>query len=372
MPTELFQRATLQRCITAVRRVVLPLRSDLIYDMDDIGAFEVPGEPRVVSRERAATERRARPRLSMPRFAPPAWRLHRRRFSELLSQGVPFGLLPPAIVHELASVASWVAVPKGGALFTEGTPLDSMYVVAQGSFALSRNVGGVDQSLGLARSGDALGLCSALGHYGALATARSRDGASVLRLPTACVVDAACQSKDFYAALTRIAEVRAHCHLLAASAFSDLLGPEGRAGAAGLFQRVLLHPRQALLLPGQVNAFVAVVESGQLALSTFGQGGVGPERVERTASRGQVLGCVSGLQGRPAAAAVRAIEPTVVSLLDQKALARLSLLHRGLAGLPALLQARGELTHGSFFAVDGVRTAAQQSWRARATALLAA
>jgi len=366
MENGVFEKETFKRAITAVRRAIIPLQSDRIFDIDEIGAFEIPATPSIVSRPRAPVERRARLRLSIPRFAPPAWRLHRRRFAHVLADGFPFALLEPELREELASLATWVAVPAGGSLFAEGTPLDALYVVAQGTFSLSRMVDGFAHSLGTARPGDALGVASALGHYGALATAQSRTGASVLRLPTACVVDAACSSPAFYAALSRMGQIRSHCHTLAGSAFSELMGPEGRAGVASLFKRVALAPRQPLVLPGQLDSFVAIVEQGQLAHSAFAQGQLGPERVVRTVARGQALGCVAGLQGRAAVGAVRATEPTVLSVLDADDFGRLSMLHRSLPGLPALLADRGELGSGGFFVWEGVRTAAQVRWRERA------
>ncbi len=359
------ERATFRRAITAVRRALIVLPSDHVYEIDEIGAFEIPAAPVIVSRARVPSERRARVRLSNPRFAPPVWQLHRRRFARTLQNGMPFGLLGEELLQRLAGLSAWISVPAGGTLFAEGTPLDAIYVVVQGHVALSRAAGSSLSSLGVAQAGDTLGVASLLGQYGALATATSRTGASVLRLPTSAVIDAACESPTFYAALARIGEVRTHCHLLAGSAFADFIGAEGRAGLASLFRRVTLAPREPLVRPGELRSFLAVVEQGQLAQSTFAQGALGPERVQRLVARGQVLGCVAGLQGRGAVGAVRAIEPAVVSLLDESALARAQLLHRGIAGLPALLHARGELAPGGFFFGDQARTLPAVGWRAR-------
>ena len=260
MPIEIFERPTFKRALSAVHRAIMPFANDRIYEADEIGAFEIPATP-VVS-DAAPVDRRARPRLALPRFAPPAWRLHRRRFARILEQGLPFGLLDASWITELASLATRVAVPHGQALFNEGSPLDSVYVVAQGSFGLSRVAGGIAHSLGVAQPGDVLGVCSALGHYGALASAKSRAGGAVLKLSTACLVDAACGSEPFYAALTGMAEARRHGHWLAGSAFGELLGAEGRAGLGGAFRRVTLGPREPLLHSGAAGAFVAVVERG--------------------------------------------------------------------------------------------------------------
>ena len=91
----------------------------------------------------------------------------------------------------------------------------------------------------------------------------------------------------------------------------------------------------------------------------------GPERVQRSFGRGQGLGCVAALQGRTALGAVRAVEVTEVSLLDAEGFLGLEELHPSIAGLPALLHARGELMAGSFFAVEGARSAGEVGWRER-------
>ena len=368
-PSHLVPAASVRRAITAVRRALLPPEradADRIFEVDELGVLcldERPSPKPALS----GLSRRARSRLARPRAAPPAWRLHRRRFEALLAATAPFDVLSAEAITDLAALAVWVAVPAGGRLFTSGERLEDAFVVAQGRFDLSRGVRQADAfngtgavSLGVARPGSALGLAAAAGGLGALATATTPLGGSALRIPLAPLVDVALCEPSFLARLVELADLRRRAHLLAASAFAELCGAEGRAGMASLFQRRWLAAGEPLALPGQVLNALALVESGRLALGL--RAGAGLERQVAVAGPGQAIGSLAALRSRPCQGLLRAVEPTEVSVLDHEGFRALLAWNPSLVGLPALLAARGELVAGSFFALTDGAAVGRAAW----------
>ncbi|MHB1846914.1 MAG: cyclic nucleotide-binding domain-containing protein [Deltaproteobacteria bacterium] len=366
-PSLLVPAALVRRAITATRRALVPagegpLGPGRIFDADEIGAIllgdggvpaELPGVPR-----------RARLRAGEARLAPPAWRLHRRRFAHLLQDAAPFDALSPALRDELSQLARWRAVAPGSRLFAQGEPLDRAYVVAQGRIDLS--AGG---TLGIARPGSALGLVSALGAKAAQATAISPTGASLLEIPFALIAEAALCEPAFRERLLALGGVRQRARLLAGSAFAEVVGPEGRASIAALFEPRTLRRGEPLVQAGEVQNGMVLVEEGRLAVTA--RAGAGSERPIALAGPGELLGTVAALRGRPCAGGLRALEDSRVSLVDRAAFDLLIDWSPSLAGLPAILAARGELLLGSFFALRG-EAIAPPAWLAPATPRLRA
>ncbi len=348
---------TVGRTITAVRRALVterPADAERIWEADELGAVLLDG-----AAAPSPSAGRARLRPPRTRLAPPAWRLHRRRFDAILAESSPFEALSPALRGELAQVAAWISVPAGGALFRAGDPLEHVHVVAQGRFDVARD--GMD--MGRAGPGSAFGLLGALGGQGAAATVTSPLGGSALRLPLAVVADAALCEPSFRTELLALGEIRRLACFLAGTAFADLCGAAGRAGVAGLFQRRRLLAGEALVREGEVQNGFALVESGRLGLWMRAGAGAG-ERLLGVAAPGQALGSLASLRGRPCPASLRALEPTELSVLDHDAFRTLLLWNPSLRGLPALLASRGQLAAGSFFGASGALPAAQPAWLA--------
>ncbi|MHB8420849.1 MAG: cyclic nucleotide-binding domain-containing protein [Myxococcales bacterium] len=360
----LVKNETATRAVTAVRRAILsqssafglrdegPVDPERIWEADELGAVLLEGAEATCS-----DGARARARGGKARIAPPAWRLHRRRFEALLGETAPFDTLSPALLGELAQLASWISVPAGQALLREGEPIEHVYAVTQGRFDVAR--GGM--SLGRSGPGSAFGLLSALGAAGATATVTAPLGASVMRLPLAVIADAALAEPAFRSGLLTLGELRRLCCFLAGTVFTDLCGPAGRAGIAGLFTRRQLARGEPLVREGEVQNGLALVETGRLGL-WMRAGAGGGERLLGLATPGQALGTVASLRSRPCAGTLRALEPTELSLLDHDAFRTLLLWNPSLQGLPALLASRGQLAAGAFFGVTGALPAARPSW----------
>ncbi|HUB06519.1 MAG TPA: cyclic nucleotide-binding domain-containing protein [Myxococcales bacterium] len=357
----LIKNDTVTREISAVRRALVgerPADPERIWEADELGAvlLDAAAGP--------ASSARARVRLPRPRLAPPAWRLHRRRFEALLAETTPFDALSDALRAELAQVASWVPVPAGGTLFRASEPLEHVHVVAQGRFDISRK----EISLGQAGPGSAFGLSSALGAPGAAATVTTRLGGSALRLPFAVIEDAALCEPAFRSTLVALGEIRRLACFLAGTVFADLCGPAGRSGIAALFTRKRLERGEPLVREGEVRNGFALVESGRLGLWMRAGAGAG-ERLLGLANPGQALGLVASLRGRPCSGSLRALEPTRLSMLDHDAFRTLLLWNPSLQGLPALLASRGQLAAGSFFGATGALPALRPTWLGLAPAV---
>ncbi len=347
-PSLLVPASSPRRAVTATRRAFVSpaaetLDPEQVYDADEVGAVLVE-DGRAIALD--AGPRRARLRGATVRAAPPAWRLHRRRFSGLLADAAPFDALSDRLRDEIAQLARWRSIAPGGRLFSEGQKLDRAFVVAQGRVDLW-----AAGTLGVARPGSALGIVSALGGSGAAANAVSPTGASLLEIPFALLAEAALCEPSFRDRLLRLGRLRERSRLLSASGFAELLGPESRSALAALFEPRLLGRGEPVLLPGEVQNGIVVVEEGSVGLVL--RAGAGPARPVAVAGPGEALGTIAALRGRPCSAGLRALEESRVSLLDRAAFDLLVDWSPSLAGLPAVLAARGELIAGSFFAMRG-------------------
>lgn len=107
------------------------------------------------------------------------------------------GLGRDALRH-LQESATETAVSDGAAVVTEGEAGDTLYVVRDGSFVVSRTVSGKTREIAVLGPGDWFGELALLGARPRSATVRARDPATALALPRAAV-DAALAS-DLHAA----------------------------------------------------------------------------------------------------------------------------------------------------------------------------
>jgi CRP-like cAMP-binding protein len=93
-----------------------------------------------------------------------------------------FGLLPEADINLLAETSRTVELGPGEVLMAEGDPPEAMYVVLDGEFEISRNVGGSDVLLNVCGPGDLVGELGIAHGRPRSATVRARTPGRVQRI----------------------------------------------------------------------------------------------------------------------------------------------------------------------------------------------
>jgi signal transduction histidine kinase len=102
---------------------------------------------------------------------------------EILSQLPYFSELPEEMLESLSSTSEVLNVTRGQEVIVEGTMLDGLLVVAEGTFEATRRSGKEEVRLGEASAGEVLGEMSILEDRPASATVRALEPGTLVKVP---------------------------------------------------------------------------------------------------------------------------------------------------------------------------------------------
>ncbi len=263
-----------------------------------------------------------------------------------------FSKLGAAAFRELAAGVVLRPLAAGETLFQQGDDATSFFLVAEGEIELVRRVRGQLKPLYSVRDGEVFGVFGLFSGQKRASIARARRSSTVLEVPAGALgrlvqnhPPARKVVRDFYTE-------RLLTGLFAVLPGFESLAPFQRLTAARAFVHRDVPAGTRLGEPGAVANTLLLVERGELEVVRPH----GPGRQESVArvGRGQLLGVLSGLVGRPSTCSVIARGDVTVAELSTKSFAALLTATPELRGLPDRLHEEGMLVYEQLFVADGL------------------
>lgn len=240
---------------------------------------------------------------------------------EMLTQVAELSKVAPATLEQLVTDARQLEVPDGEALFIEGEPAESFYVVMEGTLEILRRRDGREVALRHLARGEAIGLFGLFS--GALrgADARAIGEVRVLEIPASSLQRAVDQDGDLNERLLRFYRERTLERFLGSSKVFAEIDSIARARLIGCFKEQYCQGGEVLNQPGEVTNLLAVVTHGTLMLEDRGR--LGQAARQFVVQPGQFLAITSALSGLPSRMKVTAGPQTSLAVLTQKELVEL-------------------------------------------------
>lgn len=263
-----------------------------------------------------------------------------------------FSQLGAAAFRELTAGVVLRPLAAGETLFQQGDDATSFFLVAEGEIELSRLVRGQQKGLYSARDGEVFGVFGLFSGQKRASLARARRSTTVLEVPAGALgrlvqhhPPARKVVRDFYTQ-------RLLTGLFAVLPGFESLASTQRLIAAQAFVHRDVPAGTRLGEPGAVANTLLLVERGELVVVRPH----GPGRTEQVArvGRGQLLGVLSGLVGRPSTCSVIAHGEVTVAELSTKSFAALLVATPELRVLPERLREEGLLVYDQLFVADGL------------------